>query len=95
VTTDHEIGESGGIPEPLFDPTIDDFLKRLKKSVGEGVPCPVCGNTSWFCLPSPVPIVAAGTGEARTFSTLLMICERCRFIRSHLITPLRLMAEKG
>jgi hypothetical protein len=86
--------ENANDPEGITTPSdevrkaaVGDFLKGLDERIGKDRPCPICGGTKWVFLPEIAgPWLFLGDALANP-ATAMMICETCRFIRSHLISP--------
>jgi hypothetical protein len=88
-------GIEPGAAEDVGNPTIDEFLDGLAQRIGKHRPCPICGGTDWIVVaPNPMSVLvgaaspAAGPPDDRALNLAVLVCSRCRFVRTHLTTPL-------
>jgi len=80
--------------ETSVRPTVDELVDLINDDIGrEEVPCPCCGHVTWERFADhPAAVVmtpARPTGESwlSGFFAVGFHCERCGFVRLHVISP--------
>jgi hypothetical protein len=84
---DKSVGKGDGMARDDVDSRVNDVLNDLEELAGKEIACPICGETVWDVYPNEVGIrlldLGSAEGTASQMDAVVLLCNRCRFVRLH------------